>query len=144
MEIETIINEMQWVEATAKPMPNSIIDIEHEALVETGRIAADTLESFEVLESVGRVVLVKFEPTWKMDPIAPIVLQSTNAARHAARAFISLLYGHRKYSFYFTARKAAARYLSSCQWLNADELAYLEKQLQLCCVDPTRALTKKK
>lgn len=150
-KIEQIINNMQWLEAPvveaiplivpiapAEPEP---IDVFHEALVETGRIASDTLKEFAVLENVGRVVLVKFEPAFKMDPIAPIVLNSTNAARRAAKAFIALLYEHHRYMFYRNATDAAARYVSACQWLEPYELVYLEKQLQLCVVDPLRKVS---
>lgn len=143
-EIEKIINDMQWIEAPIKEQTSPPIDVFHEALVETGRIAADTLKEFEVLGNVGRVVLVKFEPSSKVDPIVPIVLNYTEEARSAVRAFIALLYESHRYSFYQKATEAAARYLSACRRLNEDEQAYLEKQLQLCVVDPMRKIENKR
>lgn len=133
--IEQLVDEMDLEAETA------VIDVYHDALIETGRIANDSLQEFKVIESVGRVVLVQFTPYHDNDPIMPICLGSCPSTRKAAREFLAVMYKWRDQLFHQNATSAAARYLSACQWLNGIELAYLEKQLQLCAVDPQRRLS---
>ena len=139
MAIELLIDELEF--ETVEEM-QTVKEVRELAMIETGRIIRGTVKEFSVVESVGNVVLVKFEPEHYPDPVVPIVLNQTNAMRKAARAFVHLMYLPLRGAFYLEATQAAARYLQCATGLETGEYAYLKRQLQLCCVDPQRKAMK--
>ena len=129
METETIINQ-QWVETP------TIENVEELAMIEAGRICHDSLQGFKLIKQVGRVVLVSFCPENDADPIMPVVLGASLPLLTAAIGLYAVM--NRAYA---EIRAAGELYVQAAQnELDGQELAFLRHQVQLCAVDPLRAL----
>ena len=129
METETIINQT-WVETP------TIESVEELAMIEAGRICQDSLQGFNLIKQVGRVVLVSFCPENDADPIMPVVLGASLPLLTAAIGLYAVM--NRAYA---EIRAAGELYVQAAQnELDGQELAFLRHQVQLCAVDPLRAL----
>lgn len=129
MEIEQIINEMQWVMADEGTAVSRA-----DVLIAAGNVANDALEYFRLDEQVGRVALVTICPETGNDPTLPIVVGASGALLSASRGLYAVMSKP-----YAEIRAAGARYVQAAAMvLNNEELAFLEKQVQLCAVDPVR------
>lgn len=128
-ETATIINQT-WVE-----MP-TIENVEELAMIEAGRICQDSLQGFNLIKRVGRVVLVSFCPENDADPIMPVVLGASLPLLTAAIGLYAVM--NRAYA---EISAAGEIYMQAAQnELDGQELAFLRHQVQLCAVDPLRAL----
>ena len=129
METETIINQT-WVETP------TIENVEELAMIEAGRICQDSLQGFNLIKQVGRVVLVSFCPENDADPIMPVVLGASLPLLTAAIGLYAVM--NRAYA---EISAAGEIYMQAAQnELDGQELAFLRHQVQLCAVDPLRAL----
>ena len=126
---KTIINQT-WVETPA------IENVEELAMIEAGRICQDSLQGFNLIKQVGRVVLVSFCPENDADPIMPVVLGASLPLLTAAIGLYTVM--NRAYA---EISAAGELYVQAAQnELDGQELAFLRHQVQLCAVDPLRAL----
>ena len=129
METKTIINQT-WVETPA------IENVEELAMIEAGRICQDSLQGFNLIKQVGRVVLVSFCPENDADPIMPVVLGASLPLLTAAIGLYTVM--NRAYA---EISAAGELYVQAAQnELDGQELAFLRHQVQLCAVDPLRVL----
>ncbi|MCA9366891.1 hypothetical protein KC887_01335 [Candidatus Kaiserbacteria bacterium] len=138
MQTKTIVNYMQWVEAP----PQVVGDVTELAMIEAGRVLRSSLAHFELLDQVGRVVLVSIcpESDTTADPIVPLVLKKSVALREVARDLIAAMVN----SYHARVMASAAYVAAAKNHLDGNELAYLERQLELCTVDPMRRWAKAK
>lgn len=126
---KTIINQT-WVETPA------IENVEELAMIEAGRICQDSLQGFNLIKQVGRVVLVSFCPENDADPIMPVVLGASLPLLTAAIGLYTVM--NRAYA---EISAAGELYVQAAQnELDGQELAFLRHQVQLCAVDPLRVL----
>lgn len=119
---------------------NIVQDVQELAMIETSRMMQDSLIEFSLIESVGRVALVRFEPYWGDDPIMPVIIESSPQIRAVGRRLASLLDESNRRNIYAEAMQLVAQYLHAAKQLDLaiDEWQFLTSQLQLCAANPRR------
>ena len=133
MGIELLIDELEF--ETVEEM-QTVKEVRELAMIEAGRICQDSLQGFNLIKQVGRVVLVSFCPENDADPIMPVVLGASLPLLTAAIGLYTVM--NRAYA---EISAAGELYVQAAQnELDGQELAFLRHQVQLCAVDPLRVL----